>query len=352
MIITRTPYRVSFFGGGTDIEQWYREHGGEVLSTTINHYNYISCRYLPPFHIDHKNRIAWRILEYPNTLEEIQHNAVRAALKYYEIQNGVEISNQCDLPARSGLGSSSSFCVGLIRAIFALKGQMISKYALTREAIRLERVILGEYGGIQDQIATVYGGLNHVIINHNGTFSVEPIAISEERRQRFTNSLMLFFTGIVRTSSEIQERVVQKAKANVSKLSCMMEMVKKACAILSDEKANLDDFGHMLHDTWQLKRNLTARITTQFVDSIYEKACANGAIGGKLLGAGGGGFMLFYVPPERQDRILEALKNIIHVPFKLDDQGSQTILYSPKNYPVHIYSKRDYIHMLRGEDKE
>lgn len=348
MIITRTPYRISFFGGGTDYHTWYEEYGGDILSTSINHYNYISCRYLPPFTAEYRNRIVWKILECPDTVDEIQHSAIRAALKHYSVVQGVELSNQCDLPARSGLGSSSSFCAGLIKAIYALKGEMISKYALARETIRLEREILRENGGIQDQIAAVYGGLNHIHINTNGSFSVEPIILSDERRANFNGKLQLFFTGISRTSSEIAEKQVKSTKDKTVQLHRMQSMVSEACHILTDEKADLDDFGRMLHETWMLKRSLTDKISTALIDDIYTAAMESGALGGKILGAGGGGFILFYVPDEHRRDVKKALRNLIHVPFKFDDQGCQIVMYAPKDYPQSVYEKRDFIHMQQS----
>lgn len=351
MIITRTPYRVSFFGGGTDYHTWYEQHGGDILSTSINHYNYISCRYLPPFHAEYKNRIAWNILEYPNSVDEIQHNAIRAALKHYGVTNGVEISNQCDLPARSGLGSSSSFCAGLIESIYALKGEMITKYGLAKETIKLEREILNEKGGIQDQIAAVYGGLNHIHINNNGSFSVNPVLISNERKAQLNDNLMLFFTGIVRTSSDIAAKQVKETKDRTAQLTRMQQMVGEAEKILTSPNEDLDNFGRMLHETWMLKRSLTDKISTSVIDELYQTAMKNGALGGKILGAGGGGFLLFYARPENQKAIKKSLRNLIYVPFKFDDQGSQIVYYAPKDYDKSVYEKRDFIHMQIEKEK-
>ncbi len=348
MIITRTPYRISFFGGGTDYHTWYEVNGGDILSTSINHYNYISCRYLPPFHTEYRNRIAWKIMEYPQTVDQIQHNAIRAALKHYDVTRGVEISNQCDLPARSGLGSSSSFCAGLIAAIYALKGEPITKYGLAKETIKLEREILAENGGIQDQIAAVYGGLNHIHINNNGSFSVNPVVVSESRKTELNDNLMLFFTGVVRTSSEIAVKQEQSTKDKTAQLTRMQQMVGEAEKILTDKSEDLNDFGRMLHETWMLKRSLTDKISTSLIDKIYQTAMDNGALGGKILGAGGGGFILFYAKPEHQKAIKKALRNLIYVPFKFDDQGSQIIYYAPKDYDASVYEKRDFIHMLNG----
>lgn len=341
MIITRSPYRISFFGGGTDYHTWYEEHGGEILSTSIDHYNYISCRYLPPFHPEYKNRIAWRILEYPNNIDEIQHNAVRGALKYYEVKRGIELSNQCDLPARSGLGSSSTFSAALIMAIKALKGKMISKEDLALETINLERNVLKENVGIQDQIATVYGGLNHIIINQAGEFKVEPVIINPKRKQHFNDHLLLFFTGVSRTSSEVCKKQIDSAKSNTRQLTEMQAMVPEALNRLATGK--LEDFGKLLHESWMLKRSLTDNITTSYIDEIYETAMRNGAIGGKVLGAGGGGFMLFFAKPEYHSKIKNALKNFIHVPFKLENNGTQIIHYAPKLYSLHSYERLEYI---------
>ncbi len=351
MIITRTPYRVSFFGGGTDYHTWYQEHGGRVLSTSINHYNYISCRYLPPFHAEMKNRIVWRELETPENFNEIHHNAVRGALLHYKVSHGIELSNQCDLPARSGLGSSSSFCAGLIKAIKALQGEMISKYALAKETINLERNVLHENVGVQDQIAAVYGGLNLIHIKRNGEFSVEPVIISDERKKLFNDHLMLFFTGISRTASEICKKQIDTAKQKTAQLNRMMVLVLEATQILSDDSTDINGFGELLHETWMLKRSLTDQISNSLVDEIYEVARSNGALGGKLLGAGGGGFMLFFAPPEKQHQIKKALRNLMYVPFKFDDQGCQIILYAPKNYKDSTYEKLDYIHMQMQEQK-
>jgi D-glycero-alpha-D-manno-heptose-7-phosphate kinase len=332
MIITRTPYRVSFFGGGTDYHTWYEENGGEILSSTINHYNYISCRYFPPFHPEYKNRISWRILEYPEKFEDIQHKAIRGALLYYGLKNGVEISVQSDLPARSGLGSSSSFSAGLIKAIFALKGKMISKYELANETINLERNILKENVGIQDQIAAVYGGLNYIKIFKDASFCVEPVIVNKTREKLFNDHLLLFFTGISRSASDICKKQIDDTKNKITQLQCMQSMVKPALKILSDEKADLMDFGRMLHETWLLKRSLTDKISNNTIDDIYSIAIKNGATGGKLLGAGGGGFILFFAEPQYHAQIKNAVSYLIHVPIQIENQGSQTLLYSPKEY--------------------
>ncbi len=341
MIIARSPYRISFFGGGTDYHTWYEEHGGEVLSTSINHYNYISLRYLPPFHPEYQSRIAWRILEYPKSVDEIQHNAIRGALKYYDIHRGVELSNQCDLPARSGLGSSSAFSAALILALKALKGKMISKEDLAEEKIHFERNVLKENVGVQDQIATVYGGLNHIIIQRDGSFKVEPIILNGKRKEIFNKHLLLFFTGVSRTSSDVCKKQIDSAKKNTKQLSKMQEMVPEAVKILTE--GTLEDFGHLLHETWMLKKSLTDNISTSYINEIYDIAMKNGALGGNVLGAGCGGFMLFFAKPEYHLRIKNELKHFIHVPFEFDNNGTQIIHYAPKLYSVNSYDRLKYI---------
>ncbi len=325
MIITRTPYRISFFGGGTDYHTWYEKHGGQVLSTTINHYNYISCRYLPPFHTEYKNRIAWKILEYPKAIEEIQHPAVRGALRHYGITQGVEISNQCDLPARSGLGSSSCFSAGLINALTALKGETISKYDLAKETIHLERNILKENVGVQDQIAAVFGGLNHITIDKDAAFQVNPIMMPSARKQEFNQHLMLFFTGVSRTASDICKKQIEDTNKKTAQLTRMQAMVSDAIDLLTGT-GPLSDFGEMLHETWMLKRSLTDMISNDSIDAIYQTARDNGALGGKLLGAGGGGFLLFFADPAKQARIKMALRNLLYVPFEFENEGAQIVL--------------------------
>jgi D-glycero-alpha-D-manno-heptose-7-phosphate kinase len=302
----------------------------QLLLTTINYYNYISCRYFPPFNPEYKNRISWRILEYPETFQDIQHNAVRGALLHYGVKNGVEVSVQSDLPARSGLGSSSSFSAGLIKAIFALKGKMISKCELAKETINLERNILKENAGIQDQIATVYGGLNYIKIFKDATFSVDPVVISRSRKKCFEDHLLLFFTGISRTASDICKKQIDDTKNKTMQLHHMQSMVKDALKVLANEKTNLNDFGKMLHETWLLKRSITNKISNSTIDDIYSVAIQNGAIGGKLLGAGRGGFILFFAEPQYHIQIKNALSHLIYVPFQIETQGSQTVFYSPK----------------------
>ena len=334
MIITKTPYRISFFGGGTDYHTWYQEHGGMVLSTTINHYNYITCRWLPQFHQGMKNRIVWDELETPATFKNIRHNAIRTALEYYKIHNGVEIINQCDLPSRAGLGSSSCFCAGLIKGLKALIGEHIDKQNLATETINLERNVLLENVGVQDQIATVFGGLNVIKINCNGEFSVNPLRIDYSRKQQFNDNLLLFFTGVTRIASNICKEQIDTVKSKTLQLQRMMELVPEAVNILVSNTSDINDFGRLLHETWMLKRSLTNKISNSVVDSIYSSAIKAGAIGGKLLGAGGGGFMLFFAPPDKHPQICNALEGLVRVPFLMENTGCE-IIYPALNSGVN-----------------
>ena len=334
MITIRTPYRISFFGGGTDYYDWYKEYNGDILSTTINHYNYISCRYLSPFHSKLKDNFSWKILENNKKIGNIRYQIIKSALIHYNIKQKIEIINQYDLPVCSGLGSSSSFCAGLIKAIYAIKNKDISKNKLVKETIKFEREILKESGGIQDQIASIYGGLNYIHINKNGTFSVKPLNMKEEKKQLLNEHLLLFFTGITRNSTHFAKNQIKSIKNRYKILSKIQEMVKYAKQILVSDKKDLDDFGYMLDEYWKLKSSLTNKISNSLIDDIYNIAIKNGAIGGKILGAGGGGFILFYAKPNKHNGIKNALNKLINVPFKFDNTGCQTILYSPKEYYI------------------
>lgn len=326
MIVTKTPYRISFFGGGTDYYAWYEEHGGEILSTSIDRYIYLTCRKIGPFHLDYRNRFVWKIMESTNSFNEIQNKAFKEALRLYDIPQGIEIHSQTDLPNCAGLGSSSSFCAGLIKALNEYKGKEISNYDLSRETIRFERETLGESGGIQDQIAVIHGGFNHIIINCDGSFTVTPVNFSDARKKELNSRLLLFFTGISRLSSDICKKQIENTKKKTEQLHQMQEMVGIAKNILTNDRADLNDFGKMLHETWQLKRSLTEAISNSEIDNIYETGIKNGAVGGKILGAGSGGFILFYAPSERHDAIKDALKGLMHVPFKFGQDGCRTIL--------------------------
>lgn len=328
MIITRTPYRISFFGGGTDYPAWYLRHGGEVLSTTIDKYCHISCRHLPPF-FEHRHRIVYSVIETVQHLEEIKHPAVRAILTQARPAEGLEIHHDGDLPARSGLGSSSSFTVGLLHALAALKGRYLSKEELARNALHVEQRLIGENVGSQDQVAAAFGGFNRVEFRRSGEFDVTPVVLNRKRMEHFQSHLMLCFTGLSRIASEVARSTIDNLEDRSSELNTMREMVKDALSILQDPDRPLADFGALLHEGWRLKRALSDRVSTPAIDRFYETARDAGATGGKLLGAGGGGFLLLFVAPERQASVRAALKDLIHVPFSLDEGGSRVVLYQP-----------------------
>lgn len=328
MIISRTPHRISFLGGGTDYPEYYMQHGGRVLGAAIDKYCYLNVRKLPPF-FTHKHRIVYSKSENVKTLDEIQHPAVRTVLEYLKINYGMSIHHDGDIPARSGMGSSSAFTVGLLKSMHALQGRYISKEELTREAIYVEQELIRENVGSQDQTFAVYGGFNLIEFQKNGEIEVNPIIIPRERMQNFESSLMLFFTGISRFSSEIAEEQVKNTSLNIRKLDKMKELVDQAVRIIADEKNDLNDFGSLLHETWNIKKQLSSQISNSLIDDIYGKAISAGAIGGKLLGAGGGGFMLFYVPHDKQARVKQELNDYLHVPFKFDFEGSKVIVYQP-----------------------
>ncbi len=316
---------MSFFGGGSDYLSWYQKHGGCVLSTTISHYCYITARNLPPF-FPNKSRIVWNRIEEVLSNEEIQHPSVRACLNYLGIDSGVEIHTTGDLPSRSGLGSSSTFTVGLLNALSALQGNRFSKAALAFEAVHIERDVMKENVGIQDQIAAAYGGLNRTQIHTDGGFFISPVQLPEKRKKELEDHLLLFFTGISRTASDIaaEQIKVQSEGKKDSELHRMQEMVDTAIGILKYD-IDITEFGHLLHESWEIKRSLTSNISTSFVDETYTKAQNAGAIGGKLLGAGGGGFMLFFAKPQDHDKIRSELSHLLHVPFKFENEGSKII---------------------------
>ncbi|MBX3709366.1 MAG: kinase [Gammaproteobacteria bacterium] len=343
MIISRTPYRISFFGGGTDYHTWYQQHGSAVLSATINHYCYLHCRNLAPF-FKHKTRVVWSTVEEVLQHSDIKHPAVRAVLDYLQIHHGVEINHQGDLPARSGLGSSSAFTVGLLHAMYALRGMMSSKRELACEAIHIERDILKENVGVQDQIATAYGGLNKIIVHPDGSFEVKPLILSHHRQQELHEHLLLFFTGISRTASDIAADKIKSIPEKNHQLHTMRNMVDEAESILCTSQ-DITLFGELLHETWMLKRQLSSKIAPAYIDEIYAKARNAGAIGGKLLGAGGGGFMLFFVNPENKLHVCNALEDLLLVPFHFESSGSQIIFYDDAHYSRMAMTRRDYMHL-------
>ncbi|HBU05554.1 MAG: kinase [Nitrospirae bacterium GWF2_44_13] len=331
MIISRTPHRISFFGGGTDYPSWYMEHGGKVLGVAIDKYCYITCRELPPF-FKHKHRVAYSKIETVTSIDEMQHPAARETLRYLKIECGLEIHHDSDIPALSGMGSSSAFTVGLLKTLYALDGKVITKEELYKEAIHIEQNLIKENVGSQDQVWAAYGGLNTIEFLQNGKILVEPIIMKEEHLRNFENKFMLFFTGLSRYASVIAQEQIQNTHRNKNELSKMKELVDEAYKIIASGKDDFVDFGRLLNETWQLKRKLSSKITTRDIDDIYETAVKSGAVGGKLCGAGGGGFIVFYVEPENQKKVKEALSNFLHVPFKFDFSGSEIMVYKPNYY--------------------
>jgi len=328
MIITRTPFRISFFGGGTDYPTWYKEYGGSVLSTSIDKYCYITCRVIPPF-FEHKHRIVYSFIENVKTIDEIKHPSARAVLGWANVEEGLEIHHDADLPARSGLGSSSAFTVGLAHAIYALRGKMVNGEQLAKDAIHIEQKLIGESVGSQDQVAVAHGGFNKIDFNPNDTYSISPIILPQTRLDELSDHLMLFFTGFSRLAEEIAKSQIDNMKNKEVELHQMGRMVNEAISILSKPQSDINNFGKLLHESWQLKRSLSAKITNPAIDVIYQNAIEAGAIGGKILGAGGGGFMLLFVKPELQQKVRDQLKHLIYVPFKFDNTGSRVVLYQP-----------------------
>ena len=325
MIISRTPYRISFFGGGTDYPDWYLKHGGSVLGTAIDKYCYLTCRYLPPF-FEHKYRVVYSQIESCMSLNEIKHPAVREVLRFVKMERGVEIHHDGDLPARSGMGSSSSFTVGLLNALYALKGYMPSKKQLALESIHIEQGLIQETVGSQDQVLAAHGGFNHVTFHPNGEVTVQPVILSQERMQELNGNLMLFYTGIKRTASNVADSYVHDLEAKRRQLRIMKDLVEESISVLNSSQ-DLTGFGELMHEAWQAKRSLSATVSNGHVDDLMAKAMTAGAVGGKITGAGGGGFMLLFVPPDRQQKVKEALGNLIHVPFRFDFSGSQIIYF-------------------------
>lgn len=329
MIITQTPFRMSFFGGGTDFSGFYDEHGGAVLSTTFDKYCYVTVRHLPRF-FEYSTHLTYSKTEYVTSVDEIQHPAIRNAMKWLDMHE-IRLTYESDLPARSGLGTSSSFAVGLLSAFYSLKGKYADKRRLADDAIYLERVLCREAGGIQDQIAASFGGLNRINFSRDG-YSVHPIIISTERKQALNDHLMLFFTGFSRFSADIQENTKTVLKDKTKQLLEMKSLVDEAEKILTDKNIPLDDFGKLLDYTWHLKKGISSAISTNSIDEQYSKAIRAGAIGGKLLGAGGGGFLLFYVPLDKQDAVKEALSGQLYVPFRFENEGTKVIFYQSEQY--------------------
>ncbi len=329
MIITQTPFRMSFFGGGTDIESFFKKYGGAVISTTFDKYCYVNVRHLPRF-FDYTTEISYSRTERVTDIQDIKHPAVRNAMEMLDMHE-LRLTYEADLPARSGLGTSSSFAVGMLNAFYALKGKYADKKKLADEAIYLERKLCQEMGGWQDQIAAAYGGLNRINFNADG-YEVKPIIISPERKKRLNNNLLMFFTGFTRFSSEVQEQNAMGKENKVVQLREMLSLVDDAEQILTDKNTDLDEFGKLLDHTWRLKRQTGSAVSTENIDLLYEKGIKAGALGGKLLGAGGGGFLVFYVQPEQQEAVKQAMNNLMYIPFEFEDGGTRVIHYTPETY--------------------
>ena len=329
MIITKTPFRMSFFGGGTDMESYFRKNGGAVLSTTFDKYCYVNVRHLPRF-FDYSTELSYSKTERVTDIDSIEHPAIRNAMKMLDMHE-IRLTYEADLPARSGLGTSSSFAVGMLNAFYALKGRYADKKKLADEAIYLERVLCNETGGWQDQIAASFGGFNRINFNADG-YEVLPVIISPERKRRLNDNLLMFFTGFTRFSSEVQKVNNISADEKQTQLRQMHLLVDEAEKVLTNTNADLDDFGRLLDVTWQLKKQTGTAITTGSIDAFYDKGIKAGALGGKLLGAGGGGFLVFYVQPEHKNSVMAAMQELMYIPFSFENGGTRVIHYSPETY--------------------
>lgn len=332
MIITQTPFRMSFFGGGTDMECFFNKYGGSVISTTFDKYCYVNVRHLPRF-FDYSTELSYSKIERVTDISNINHPAIRNAMKMLDMKE-IRLTYEADLPARSGLGTSSSFAVGMLNAFYALKGKYADKKKLADEAIHLERVLCNEIGGWQDQIAASFGGLNRINFNSEG-YEVLPVIIHPERKQRLNNNLMMFFTGFTRFSSEVQKANSDGVIDEIVKIKQLKEMcalVNDAEAVLTDKYSDLDEFGRLLDYTWNLKRQTGAAVSTSNIDYLYQKGISAGALGGKLLGAGGGGFLIFYVQPEYRESVMRAMSDLLYIPFKFEDGGTRVIHYTPEEW--------------------
>jgi D-glycero-alpha-D-manno-heptose-7-phosphate kinase len=348
MVITSTPLRISFFGGGTDYPVWYREYGGSVLSTTIDKSCYITCRKLPPF-FEYHTRISYSKVENVSRNDAIQHPSVRACLQFLNMEEGVEIHHVADLPARTGLGTSSAFTVGLLKALYALENQMCDRHTLASQAIHIEQDLIGEAVGAQDQVSAAYGGFNRINFHQDGSIEVKRMLASQDRLAELDQHLVLYFTGFSRTASEIAQEQLKMTPSKKHELETMFQLVDEGEAIIADRARPLHEFGTLLHESWQIKRTLTQKISTPIIDEIYKAGLSAGALGGKLLGAGGGGFMLFFVPPERQEALRMRLKKLLCVPFSMSSKGSDVVVYEPeKRYDQSLSAERDLIYSQSG----
>lgn len=332
MIITQTPFRMSFFGGGTDMEDYFRVNGGSVLSTTFDKYCYVNVRHLPRF-FDYSTELSYSKTERVNDINDIQHPAIREAMKMLDMYE-LRLTYEADLPARSGLGTSSSFAVGMLNAFYALKGKYANKRKLADEAIYLERVLCNEVGGWQDQIAASYGGFNRINFGPDG-YEVLPVIISPQRKKQLNENLVMFFTGFTRFSSDIQKsNNTNTSNEKKVRLKKMSDLVDEAEAVLTDKNKDLDDFGRLLDTTWKLKKQTGVSVSTNNIDDLYNKGIEAGALGGKLLGAGGGGFLVFYVQPDKKEAVKLAMSELMYIPFEFENNGTRIIYYNPETYEV------------------
>src|SRR5438105_745412 len=344
MVITRTPLRISFFGGGTDYPVWYRENSGAVLATTINKCCYITCRQLPPF-FEYHSRISYSKVENVNSNDAIEHPSVRACLQFLKIDGGIEIHHVADLPARTGLGTSSAFTVGLLLGLHALKNQMRDKHGLAADAIHVEQHLLQEAVGSQDQVSAAYGGFNRIDFHADDTIEVNRVLSAPTRLAELEQHLALYFTGFSRTASEIAKEQIKMTPHRKKELNIMLQMVDQAEAIIASSSHPLEEFGRLLHESWKLKRTLTKNISNASIDEIYEAGRSAGALGGKLLGAGGGGFMMFFVPPECREALRARLKKLLCIPFSFSKRGSQVVVYEPEEvYDKSLTAERCYVY--------
>mgnify|MGYP001025360290 CR=1 FL=1 len=327
MIITKTPFRMSFFGGGTDMPEFFMEHGGAVISTSFDKYCYVNVRHLPRF-FDYSTELAYSRLERVTDINDIIHPAIREAMKYLDMHE-IRLTYEADLPARSGLGTSSSFAVGMLNAFYALKGKYADKKKLADDAIHLERELCNEAGGWQDQIAASFGGFNRITLNAEG-YTVDPIIISPIRKKQLNDNLLLFFTGFTHFSADIQAE--NRDADRTKQLLEMLSLVDEAQNILTNTKTDLDEFGRLLDITWKLKRETGRKVSTNSIDALYDRGVKAGALGGKLLGAGGGGFLLFYVTPDQRECVLKELADLMYVPFEFENSGTRVIHFTPETY--------------------
>lgn len=329
MIITKTPFRMSFFGGGTDMPSFFNEFGGAVISSTFDKYAYVNVRHLPPF-MPYYSELCYSHFERVNTLDEIEHPAIREAMKMLDIHE-IRLTYEGDLPARTGLGTSSTFAVGMLNAFYALKGKQVGKRKLAEDAIYLERVLCKESGGWQDQIAAAFGGLNRIDFADN-QFKVTPIVIHPDRKKILNDSLMLFYTGVTRFSAEVQKDTMSNQQEKLAQLKEMLSLVDDAQAILENKHSDFNDFGRLLDHTWRLKRKTGGKISNGSIDDLYERGVKAGALGGKLLGAGGGGFLLFYIEPNKKEALLREFDDLMQVPFEFENEGTSMVYYNPIVY--------------------